>query len=64
MYIVHGIVLFTNVSVQIFFYFFLGEGVYASIDSWTRAAEIASILIQKRWRKYIYILGWLLCETF
>lgn len=26
----------------------LGEGVYASIDSWTTAAEIATILIQKR----------------
>ena len=37
-----------NVSVQIFFYFSLGEDVYASIDSWTSAAEIASILIQKR----------------
>ena len=48
-----------NVSVQIFFYFSLGEDVYASIDSWTSAAEIASILIQKRWRKckYIYTLA-------
>ena len=27
---------------------FSGEGVYVSIDSWTTAAQIASILIQKR----------------
>lgn len=48
MYIVHGIVLFTKCLCTDIFYFFLGEGVYTSIDSWTRAAEIASILIQKR----------------